>query len=247
MKSLLALVSLSLWLVSGYSQDTTVIKAGSVGSKVDSVAEKLVLMALSNASISSAENMSKYHLYEYKRSRSAWLNNIVIAGNLNELSIKQQGTTVDPLLRQSTQYPRYNVGASIPLGLFINNGKQTKANFYRYESFRDQIDMEKQRIRGDVLLNYENYLYNKQLLALQQEIIQDAKVLLAQQEEKFGDGQLSLEDYTAGVKTYNNEHVKELNIMHTLKTIEIALEELIGMNLQDALAGIEASSGTPQN
>src|SRR5690606_35646812 len=119
------------------------------------------------------------------RSKSAWLNNIVVAGNLNELSIKKQdNTTVDPL-RQSTQYPRYNIGASIPLGLFINNGKQTKANFYRYESFRNQIDVEKQNIRSEVLLNYETYIYNKQLLALQQEVVQDAKMLMRKQEEKF--------------------------------------------------------------
>lgn len=244
MKYLLTFVLVSFMSIAGNSQDTTRPATGNFTQKVDSVAEKLVQMALLNARVSSREHLATQNLYEYKRSKSAWLNNIVIAGNLNELSIKQQqGTTLDPL-RQSTQYPRYNVGASIPLGLFINNGKQTKANFHRYESFRKEVEIEKQIIRGEVLLNYENYLYNKQLLALQQEIIQDAKVLISKQEEKFGNGQLSLEDYTASVKAYNNEHVKELNITHTLKVTEIALEELIGMNLQDALAQIEAPAGT---
>ena len=208
---------------------------------VDSVAEKLVAMAMINARVSSAENAVSASEYEFKRSRTAFLNNIAIAGNLNEFSLRSSAAS-DPL-NQSTQYPRYNIGVVLPLGLFINNGKQTKASYYRYEVAADQVRIEKQNIRKEVLIQYEDYLMNKQLLALQQSSLQDAKILLSRHEEKFAEGEITLEQYTATSKQYNAEKVRVVNLIRELKVIVAELEALIGMNIEVALDQI--SRGVP--
>ena len=119
----------------------------------DSVVERLVTIAYENSRVKSVESNALQSEYEYRRSRTAWLNNIVVTGNVNEFSLNQDGSSADPL-KQSTQYPRYNIGVVLPLGLFVNNRKQTKASYYRYESMVDQINVEKQTIRREVKIGY---------------------------------------------------------------------------------------------
>lgn len=231
-----------LFTIYGYAQDTTrSIKASNFNPRVDSIAEHLVAMASVNPRIISLENVAKQYEYQYKRSKTAWLNNIAIAGNLNEFSL-HQGNTADPL-RQSTQFPRYNVGVIIPLGLFLNNGKQTKSDYYRYESILDQIRIEKQNIRREVLVYYQKYILNKQLLALQEEVLQDAKVLLKKHEDDFKNQRITLEVYMATNKIYNTEQEKEVSLDNEIRLIEVELEALIGMNLLDALDLIKAQLG----
>jgi len=208
---------------------------------IDSVAEKLVAMAMINARISGSENVAGAAEYEFKRARTSWLNNVAVAGNLNELSLKQ-GSAANPL-NQSTQFPRYNIGVVIPLGLFINNGKQTRAAYYRYEAAADNVRVEQQNIRKEVLIKYEDYLMNKQLLALQQSALQDAKILLSRHEEKFAEGNITLEQYTATNKQYNSEKVRVINLIRELKVIVAELEALIGMNIEVALDQISRGQG----
>lgn len=209
---------------------------------IDSVAEKLVEMAMLNARIGTIENSAYASEYEYMRSRTTWLNNIVVSGNVNEFSLKNE-VAANPL-NQSTQYPRYNIGVILPLGLFINNGKQTKANYYRYEAAIDQIKKEKQDIRKEVLTSYENYLMNKQLLSVQQSLLQDAKILLSRHEEKFADGEITLEQYTNTSKQYYAEKVRVINLIRDLKVIVAELESLIGMNIEIALDQISRGSAS---
>ena len=209
---------------------------------IDSIAEKLVSMAMINPRISTIENTTDAADYDVRRSRTAWLNNIAVAGNLNEISLRQGGT-VDPLI-QSTQYPRYNIGVVMPLGLFINNGKTTKSNYYKYEALNDQIRIEKQNIRKEVLNLYNDYLLNKQLLAIRQTILQDSKILLSRHEEKFVNGEITLELYTITSKQYNTDKTAVLSMIHEFKQTVTDLEALIGMNIEIALDQIHRESGT---
>ena len=229
----------------GFAQNPAGINSSNFNPSVDSVAEKLVEMAYLNARLTSMEHVAAQSYNEYKASKMAILKRVTVAGNLNELSIKQSSAASADPLRQSTQFPRYNIGVVLPLGTFVTQGKQNKANFHRYQSMVDQVKIEKQNIREEVLLKYEDYQYTRQLLAMQQEVMQDAKILMTRQEEKFSNGELSLEVYTTSVNAYNNEQVKELGIVRELRTIEIQLETLIGMRLADALAEInnKAKSG----
>ncbi len=203
---------------------------------IDTVAEKLVELAIKNVRVSAAKNNSKTAEYELKRSRTAWLNNIAVAGNLNEFSISQSATA-DPL-KQSTQFPRYNIGLVLPLGIFINNPKQTKASLHAYKNSVDQVKMEEQSIRKEVLILYEDYVLNKQLLSLQQASVQDYTVLVIKQEEKFSNNEISIDEYTASNKQLNLEKVRLYSIIRDLKVGVAELEALIGVNVETAIGQI---------
>jgi outer membrane protein TolC len=233
MKLLLTIASIFIIQLS-FAQDGIPADSLQYNPFVDSIGEKLVKLALENSRVSAMDNAASSTEYEYKRTKTTWLNNIAVTGNLNEFSLTGSGQSNDPL-RQSTQYPRYNVGVVLPLGLFINNGKATKAAYHRYEASVDQLKIEQQNIRREVLTLYEDYVLNKQLLGLQQSLIQDTRVLLSQQEEKFGDGKITLEEYVGTNRQFTNEKVKLAAIIHDLKVNVAGLEALIGMNIEVAL------------
>lgn len=241
MKLLLAILFL-FFTAQGFSQVT----AGADSSagpdlKVDTIIERLVAMAYENHRLKSVENTAISAEYDWKRSKTAILNNITIAGNVNEVSLKQSSAQTDPL-KQSTQYPRYNVGVVLPLGIFINNGKTTKANYYRYESMVNQVNMEKQNIRREIQVAYDNYILNKQLLILQDEALSDAELLRKSQEERFQNEEISLEAYLAANRAFNNERVKRLNLQHEITLMAAELEQLIGMKIEDALSQIRTQA-----
>jgi outer membrane protein TolC len=240
MKCIFACLFTLCCLVQGYSQDTI---RNVFNPRSDSVIERLVGMASVNPRIVSLEYVADQYEQEFRRGKTAWLNNIQVAGNLNELSLKQSSTPTPDPLRQSTQFPRYNIGVVVPIGLFINNGKQNKANYSRYLSMLETVKIEKQNIRREVITQYQGYILQKQLLALQQEVLQDAKILLGKHEEDFRNEKITLEVYTNTSRTYNNEQVKEINLLNTVKLIEAELEALIGMRIQDALELIKGQLG----
>ncbi|RYZ51658.1 MAG: TolC family protein [Sphingobacteriales bacterium] len=223
------------------SQVTPRTGSDSLGAELrpDSIIEKLVAMAYENSRLRAVENTTLSAEYEWRRSKTAILNNITIAGNVNEVSLKQSSASTDPL-KQSTQYPRYNVGVVLPLGIFINNGKTTKANYHRYEAMVDQVNIEKQNIRREIQVGYDNYTLNKQLLILQDEVLSDAELLRKSQEERFRNEEISLEAYLASNKAFNNERVKRLNLQHEVTVTAAQLEQLIGMRIEDALRQMRA-------
>jgi len=92
-------------------------------------------------------------------------------------------------------------------------------------------------------LYYEEYLMNKKLVAFQQEVVQDARVLFTKYEEKFQKGEVTLENYLIASKSKNTEEVRFLNVDRDLKASETQLEALIGMRLNDALEMIAARQG----
>jgi outer membrane protein TolC len=225
----------------GFSQVTPRSSSDTLGAelKPDSIVERLVAMAYENSRLSAIEHNAVSAEYEWRRSKTAILNNITIAGNVNEVSLKQSNANTDPL-KQSTQYPRYNVGVVLPLGIFINNGKTTKANYHRYEAMVDQVNVEKQTIRREIQVAYDNYALSKQLLILQDEVLSDAELLRKSQEERFRNEEISLEAYLASNKAFNNERVKRLNIQHDVTVLAAQLEQLIGMRIEDALRQMRA-------
>lgn len=197
------------------------------------VKEALVNMAMQNPQIKSLINTSLQAEYDYRRTKStAWLNNITIAGNLNEFSIKRDNS--DPL-RQSTQYPRYNIGLRLPLGMFAGNGKQIKADYYKYQSTVEDVEVEKASIRLEVLTAYESYLMNKELFDLQEDFMPDQEILIKKMEEKFSKNEISFENYATATKAYNAERSKSITLRNALNVSIVKVESLIGMKLRDAL------------
>jgi len=225
----MTLVSMLLFY-GAWSQQTRSLTTTNFNPNVDSLAEGLVALAMNNPSIRYDENLAQQFNYLYKASKTAWLNNIVAQGNLNEFSISDPSSA-----KTANLYPRYNFGISVPFGMFINNPKLTKSNYYKYQATISQVEVERRTVRKEVLISYHNYLMNKQLLALQQQVINDWHIIYIKNEQKFTKGEITLESFYSTTRIYNDELNKQVVLTAAIQDAEAQLEALIGMNLNDAI------------
>jgi|SRR6516225_1410450 len=230
----LTFITISMFITAFGQGNPNRYNAVNFNPNVDSIAEALVGLAMNNASIKNTENNASYNEYLYRKDKTMWFNTLILQANVNEYSINQGSLGGDPL-KQSTQYPRYNIGLIVPVGIFFGNPKQTKADFYRYQSALDQVNMERQSVRREVLITYQEYLMNKKLIDLQQEVVHDYEVIYEKNNEKFTKGQITLESYNYSSMMYHNELTKQVTMMGAVKVAEAKLEALIGMNINDAL------------
>lgn len=194
----------------------------------DSMAASLARIALEYNGATPQDAGVKAAKYEWKTSRTSWMDNLRIAGNMNEFSISG-----DPV-KQNTLYPRYNIGAVLPLGIFVNQGKQAKAMYYRYQAEKENMNKEQQALRLNVMTAYYDYLKAQKLLELQEEVLQEALFAREKAEEKFAKGQITLEVYTATNKRHNIEQIGKLTAERDLAVTRAQLESYIGMPLQKA-------------
>jgi outer membrane protein TolC len=241
MKRLISTLLALMMLFGAHSQQSQPYTTASFNPNVDSLAEGLVALAMNNPSIRYDENLAGQFNYIYKKSKTAWLNAIVIQGNLNEYSISESAAD-----RASNLFPRYNFGVQVPLGLFINDAKQTKSDLYKAQAMSTQVEVERRNIRKEVLIAYHDYLMNKHLFALEQQVINDWHIIYVKAEQKFTKGEITLESFYSTTRIYNDELNKEVTLTAAIQDTESTLEALIGMNLGDAIQMINDHKNTNQ-
>ncbi len=238
-KFLFVLASLFIFL-NGFSQNQAeLLKYVTAKTAIDSIGDALADIALQNPQLRSLEADAKSSGYTWQASKLNILNDLSVAGNVNEYSIKGNTGTNGNLL-----YPRYNLGIRVTLGELFTNGKISKANLYKHESDIEKLKLARQNIRMQVISTYQDYALTQKLLALQQDVLQDELVSFSQTEEKFKNGEATLDIYSRAGKAYNAEQVKQVTLTRDLKVTQAQLEALIGMPLSDAFNQIRATNPT---
>ncbi len=209
---------------------------------IDTVAEILVELAIANShQLKSAENLALSGKFNYSKSKTEWLDNITARGNLNEYTIDRKANNI------VNQFPRYNFGIVIPLGIFVNAPKQAKVDYYSYQAKEEDVKTLKGFIRRNVLTLYQDYLMNLKLKNIQQQIVNDYKAISSGNESKFAAGQMTLEAFATSNMNYYNAVNKQAGIDRDMEVAKAGLEELIGLRLEDALFSIRAGHVKLQN
>src|SRR4051812_49377050 len=116
--------------------------------RVDSlIKQKLVELAMKNPSVNESDALVNSAQYEVKQSKTAWMNSLVVAGNVNEFVIN--GTKINGQAA-SSYYPKYNIGLTVPFGLF---GRQDKnISLEKVKVFEAQKETRKREIKKTVLI-----------------------------------------------------------------------------------------------
>lgn len=234
----LLLVSFGLF-VSGFAQKKQGSPAGNSTyltadtAKKSDIREKLVQLAIQNPTYEVVDRRVAIADQELSRTKTKILGQITIAGNVNEFTINP------PANGYNTLYPRYNIGATLPLDLFITRSRDIRiakenlgiAQAERNERFR--------LIKAQVLTAYEDYLLAKQKLEFQSQITQDAFQEYKQQERDFSDGIIEQKEYNAGFKKWTQEQSQKIEMQRNLNVIKLDLEAMIGMPFDELLASYE--------
>lgn len=194
------------------------------------IREKLVQLAMQNPNAEIDDRNLAISQYSLQNTKSAVLNNIVLQGNLNEYSIKPNPQ------QYGAYYPRYNLGATLPLGLFLNRSRDIKIGEENVGIVFAQKTQHAREIREAVLAKYEDYLMATDLLNLEKQLVEDVFTNFQKVEKNFAEAKVPSEDYTNAYRDYNNELAKQRTLERNLKVIVLELEKYIGVKLEDVLS-----------
>lgn len=192
------------------------------------IEEKLVQLALQGPEMDRTFHLNKINEYQLKAAQNVWVNLLAFSINYNERSF---ASTASP---QAYVYPKYNLGISIPLGTLISK-TAVKSAKESIEIGKDNTELTKRSIREQVITAYKQYLVYDKLIAMQSELINDEQTQLAQTEEKFRNGSVSIETYTAAQKNNNAELATLINLKLQQDLKKLELEKLIGVKLETVL------------
>ncbi len=167
--------------------------------------------------------------YELRKAKVQWFNNIKVSGNLNEFNI-------DPsrdVTQRSQFFPRYNVGAAFSLGELISNPMDVKMRREQMKIAVETINATKLNLRAEVLRRYEAFLRDQELLRLQTQTTEDMLATFNLMEQRFRNGEATLDEYNIVQNSYNAEITKKVSSQTNYNISKINLEELIGVKLED--------------
>jgi len=160
----------------------------------------------------------------------AWLDQIFIQGNLNEFTIDP-----DKAPQGGNFFPRYNIGVTMPLGKFISipNNKRKAREAYRIK----ELDINKQKlfIRSTILGLYTQYTTMLEIYKIEKSTSDDADGAFRIDEQKFKNGEISLEKYNAAQDYRGIKKIREITAENDYRQVKFKLEEYLGMRLEDAL------------
>lgn len=195
-----------------------------------SFAEKLVRLAWNN----NPANQILQHEYnvsdiEIRQARWRWLDDFRVQGNLNEFVLDESADVAG----RSAFFPKYNVTGQIRLSYFVDIPLEVKKQKQEAMIARSSLDLQKLAIRAEVLTRYETYLMKRELLKIQTEILEDLYASLSIAEQKFKNGEVTLDTYNNAQDRYNTQKVRQITAQGEFNISKVAVEEMIGVKLED--------------
>ena len=100
---------------------------------------------------------------------------------------------------------------------------------------KNNQEIYKRNIREEVLTKYKEYKAYGQLIAIQSELVNDVQAELAQTEEKFRKGTVTIETYNAAQKGNNSELATLINLKLQQDIKKLEIEKMIGVKLETVL------------
>lgn len=199
-------------------------------SQVTDFEEKLVQLAWrnhpSNEAMRRQVNIAGYNV---KQSNTSWLDNIRLTGNLNEFTINK---AADPFGRAAF-FPKYNIGASVSLGTFFNVPYNIRKSREELVISQANVNARKLEVRNIVLKLYNDYLMMERIYKLQSQALLDTETSHKLTEQRFRRGEITFEQYSASLTTYNEIMRTQLTAERDYKNAKLDLEQWIGMRLED--------------
>src|SRR5690606_12038459 len=195
-----------------------------------SFAEKLVFLAWKNYPINKALQ-HEYNIAEKNKTKAnwAWLKIFSASYNINEYTINPTEETRDRAL----YYPKYNLSAHLNLEMFSEIPSNIKIAKEQMGIANEAINNQKIALRARVLRTYQNYLLTKEVLEIQTISTEEAFSRFSLSEQRFKNGEITLEQYNDAVAVYNAARRSKLEAESDFNIEKINLEELIGIPLEE--------------
>jgi outer membrane protein TolC len=201
-------------------------------SKVMTIRERLVQLALQNPNYEIADRQISIANYQLRKAKNGLLSKANLSLNGNEYTFKLKSI---PGGNNNLLFPLFNLGVSLPFDVFSSRKNEVavaKENLSIAEAGRNQKFRE---VKAEILSKYEDYLMYKQKLEYESQIAQDAEAIFLQAEKDFSDGIIKQEDYNKAYKDRTEEKTKLAEIVRNFNVIKIEIEKMIGIPLDEVL------------
>ncbi len=197
---------------------------------VDSVEEKLVALALNSPAVKISESQSKINEYQLRATRNTWVNFFTINANYNNM-VATQGNQ-----NGSVFFPGLTMGFTIPLGTILSTAPRVKAAKQQLAISNFTQEQVARNIRAEVIGKYRQYLNYAQVIAIQNQTVDDEETAYLQAKEQFRNGKIQIEEYNTAQKLYNLELTRKLNLQLEQDLVKLDIERMIGVGL-DTIIG----------
>ena len=188
------------------------------------IEERLVALALQGPEAKNLEHQNKINEYTLKNAQNQWMNLLAVSLNYNDQSFSKTPTT-------SYVYPKYYFGLTIPLGTILSR-TQVKSAKESIEMGKNNQEILRRNIREEVLTKYREYRAYSQLISIQSELVNDVQAELAQTEEKFRKGTVTIDTYNAAQKGNSSEMATLINLKLQQEIKKLEIERMIGVKLE---------------
>lgn len=192
--------------------------------------EKLVQLAWKNHPANrTLFNELEAAQHDTKIASAEWLNVIRLSGNLNEFNIPG----ASDVNGRSQFFPRYNIGAQVPLGLFKATPNAVKRGRELEQVAQNNINSRKLAVRAEVLKLYNEFVMNKEIFNLRSQELEQASSSFLLIEQRFKSGEEQYEKYNQAITVLNRVKIDRLQSQTNYLNTKLNLEELIGIKLED--------------
>src|SRR5699024_737026 len=173
-----------------------------------------------------------------KRSKRWWLENISLSFNANEFTIKrfQKSSEPDDIGFLYTNYPLYNIGINIPIGVVFTKSMEVKSARESVAISKAQREQKHNALKANVLSAYADYVQYKKLYTLQLKSTESVFNEFLQAKQKFKMDEISLKEYNAASSRYDDALKNKVGAEHDYQLAKISLEELIGIPVENLLS-----------
>ncbi len=188
---------------------------------------KLVKLAMNNPNINIADANIRISEADLKRAKLAWLNSVVVGANINEFVVQNSAA--------ASFFPKYNVGASVPLDIFSRTKREKKV---ARENILINNELKKDKenfLKAEVLMRYENYKEKREVVILQKSYMEYDFSAYEAAQKAYSEGDMTLEDMNKTHQIYLTEKSKLVTRERDLNIAIIQLEELIGVPVSEAM------------
>jgi outer membrane protein TolC len=167
---------------------------------------------------------------EISLAKKDWTRNIQAGFNINQVSIKDIGRKADTslLTQQFTAYPLWQVGVGVNFGDLIVRKHKVKFAQSKVKLSEAEENFKKQKLRGEILKRYQEYLSSKDILKVRLQSLDAAEANKTQISNLFSINKAKFEDYNTANKAYFDALESKVRGEGEIKLKKIALEELLG-------------------
>jgi outer membrane protein TolC len=236
-----------LYVIPTFSQNSPKIRENvpptyNLKQNPNSFEDYLVQLAWQNSGhLESYKYESEARKQEIDLAKKDWTRFLQAGLNLNDVSLpsylyynmdvkKFLGNDINPnRFTQIATYPIWNIGLGVSFGDLIMRKNKVKYAENRKKVVDSDMNAEKQKIKGEILKRYQEFLMVQEVLKVRIQALDAAQANKSQMENMFAVNKISFSDLTQANKAYFDALEAKVQFDSEVKIRKIAMEELLGI------------------